>query len=246
MNWKSKIGLLRSWLMYYGKPFNQRRLKRFYSTFIKSGDLCFDVGAHLGNRTNAWLNLGAKVIALEPQPICIQFLKKKFTSASEFVLVKKAVGAEPGILPMYISHNAPTVSSLADENWRKALNERSNIRVEWGETIEVPVTTLDQLIEQYGLPKFCKIDVEDFEEEVLKGLSQAIPVVSFEFFNWTPQRTHACVDRLNQLGDYRFNWSVGESQRMELQDWSDTKGLFESIEKYNKRENFSGDIYAKL
>ena len=246
MNWKAQIGLWRSRMIYYWKPFNQRRLKGFYQPFIQSGDLCFDIGAHLGNRSKAWLALGAKVVALEPQPLCISFLKKKFDKQENFTLVKKAVGSKPGILPMYISHNAPTVSSLANEAWRNALNDRSNFTVEWNEKIEVPVLTLDQLIETYGLPKFCKIDVEDFEEEVLKGLSSPIPVISFEFFNWTPKRTLACLNLLDQLGDYDFNWSIGESQRMFLTKWADSEQLFQNIKAHKAKENFSGDIYARL
>ena len=72
---RSKLGLWRSILIYYWKPFNESRLKQFYGQFITKGDLCFDVGAHLGNRSNAWLKLGAKVVAVEPQPQCIRYLE---------------------------------------------------------------------------------------------------------------------------------------------------------------------------
>jgi len=246
MNWKAQMGFWRSYLIYYCKPFNQRKLRKFYSQFIKPDELCFDIGAHLGNRSKAWLSLGAKVIALEPQPLCIRFLKKKFSKKNNFRLIEKAVGARSGTLPMHISHNAPTVSSLADAKWRAALNERSSFEVEWNESIEVPVTTLDQLIQIYGLPKFCKIDVEDFEEEVLKGLSKPIPIISFEFFNWTPTRTQACLNLLDQLAVYEFNWSLGERQRFALKEWKTSKEVLKDIAAYKKRVHFSGDIYAKI
>ena len=246
MTWKERIGLWRSKVMYYWKPFNQRRLRNFYQQFIQAGDLCFDIGAHLGNRSQAWLSLNAKVIALEPQPLCIDFLKNKFKNQDHFILIEKAVGSEPGKLPMYISHNAPTVSSLANEEWRKSLNNHSNFKVEWNEKIEVDIITLDQLIKEHGLPQFCKIDVEDFEEEVLKGLTIPIQVISFEFFNWTPKRTEACLIQLDQLSTYEYNWSIGESQRFELAVWEDSKNLFDHISSYKKRKSFSGDIYARL
>ncbi len=246
MNWKARLGLWRSLLIYYWKPFNQKRLRRFYSQFIQPGDLCFDIGAHLGNRSKAWLDLGAKVIAVEPQPICIQFLQKKFDKYPDWTIESKAVGAKNGKLPMYLSQNAPTVSSLSDQNWRKALNEKSNFEVQWNEEIEVEVTTLDQLIEQYGRPTFCKIDVEDFEEAVLKGLSVPIPIISFEFFNWTPIRTEACLKLLNQLGDYEYNWSFGESLSFEMEKWENVEQLSKNIEAYKKKNAFSGDIYARI
>lgn len=246
MNWKARIGLWRSILIYYWKPFNQRRLRHFYKTFIKPGDLCFDIGAHLGNRSKAWLSLGARVVAVEPQPVCIDFLKKKFNHQPEFELITKAVGAQSGKMTMHLSHNAPTVSSLASEEWRKELNHKSNFEVEWNEQIEVEVLTLDQLINQHGIPDFCKIDVEDFEEEVLKGLSIPIPKVSFEFFNWTPKRTAACLKLLEDLGDYEFNWSIGESQKLALEKWVDGALIQRNIQAVREKKTFSGDIYAQI
>lgn len=246
MNWTSRLGLWRSIIMYYWKPFNQRRLRRFYRQFVAPGDLCFDIGAHLGNRSLAWLALGAKVVALEPQPVCIHFLNKKFRRNDHFILDERAVGAEPGTLPMFISQNAPTVSSLSDQDWREALNDRSNFEVKWEERLEVEVTTLDQLIRQYGVPTFCKIDVEDFEEAVLRGLSTPIKTLSFEFFNWTPQRTQACLELLVKLGHYEFNWSIGEQLRLRSDQWLSAALLVEQIQLHKSRRPFSGDIYAQI
>jgi hypothetical protein len=62
------LGLLRSVLMYHGIPFRRRRLSQFYARFIRPGDLCFDIGAHVGSRLGAWLPLGARIVAVEPQP----------------------------------------------------------------------------------------------------------------------------------------------------------------------------------
>jgi predicted RNA methylase len=48
---------------------DQRR-SEFYSQFVSSGDLVFDVGANVGNRSKIFSRLGARVIAFEPQPAC--------------------------------------------------------------------------------------------------------------------------------------------------------------------------------
>ena len=58
-SWAERWGIWRSLLLYYGVPFRQRRMRRLYAQFIKPGDLCFDVGAHVGNRLRAWDSLGA-------------------------------------------------------------------------------------------------------------------------------------------------------------------------------------------
>ena len=244
--WRKKIGFWRSLIMYYWKPFNQRRLQHFYREFIREGDLCFDIGAHLGNRVAAWQKLGATIIALDPQPLCVNYLQKRFGNYPQIQIIAKAVGAQPGKTTMYVSQRTPTVSTLADQTWREQLSERSNRPVKWEEQIEVEMLTLDQLITTYGIPVFCKIDVEDYEAEVLKGLSTPIRGISFEFFNWTPERTKECLQLLNNLGNYEYNWSVGESQRFQTKYWSNSEKMLLQIQQYRSNTSFSGDIYARL
>jgi FkbM family methyltransferase len=43
------------------------------------------------------------------------------------------------------------------------------------------MTTMDTLISLYGKPDYCKIDVEGFEINVLKGLNIPLNLVSFEY-----------------------------------------------------------------
>jgi 16S rRNA A1518/A1519 N6-dimethyltransferase RsmA/KsgA/DIM1 with predicted DNA glycosylase/AP lyase activity len=40
----------------------------FYQSFINKGDLCFDVGANIGQKSEALLSIGARVVAIEPNP----------------------------------------------------------------------------------------------------------------------------------------------------------------------------------
>lgn len=242
---RKKLGLLRSIAMYYWKPFNKRRLMRFYRPFVKEGSLCFDIGAHLGNRTNAWHALGATTIALEPQPQCVEYLKKRFYQKEAVTLVEKAVGNQVGTANLYISELTPTISTLADEDWRQAMNDATSFEVTWDETVTVPVTTLNALIEKYGLPDFCKIDVEDFEVQVLQGLNHPIPVLSFEYFNPTLYRVFECMDLIDALGDYEYNWSFGESQQFNSEAWLSSKEMRTIFEAYTT-EDRSGDVYARL
>ena len=192
---KARLGILRSIAIYYWKPFNRRRLKRFYSQFINSGDLCFDIGAHLGNRTDAWNLLGAKVIALEPQPHCMNFMRNRFKGNPNIILIEKAVGQQAGKATFFISELTPTISTMSDQKWRNTIAEDTSFKISWNKEIEVEVITLDQLIAQYGMPRFCKIDVENFEYEVLKGLSKPIPALSLEYYTSNLSATLNCIDR---------------------------------------------------
>lgn len=240
---KKQLGVIRSYLIYYLKPFNGIRLRRFYSQFINKGDLCFDLGAHLGNRTNAWLKLGAKVVAVEPQPVCINFLEKKFNRNAAFALVSKAVGEKLGTAKFRISSLYPTISTLSTE-WEFSKDKRAETLTYWDDEVQVEITTLDILINEYGLPKFCKIDVEDLELEVLKGLSHTIPSLSFEFFPIKTDKAILCIKELQRLGNYQFNVSFKEYLKLKYKDWLSSDEIIKFLDNYD--DDISGDVYAML
>lgn len=242
---RQRLGILRSQIMYYGKPFNRRKLTQFYSQFVKKGDLCFDIGSHLGNRVDAWVRLGANVVALEPQPACMNYLQRRFGHNPDVTLLQKAVSNEPGTLELHVSQLTPTISTLADESWRETMRDKTSFHVQWDHAIPVEVVTLDQLIERHGIPAFCKIDVEDFEVNVLKGLSQPIPALSIEYFTPTMDRAIMCIDIISSLGPYTFNWSFGESQVMESSTWLSADQIKSILQNYTP-EDRSGDVYARL
>jgi FkbM family methyltransferase len=245
-NLNKYLGVLRSVMIYYGKPFNKRKLKRFYRQFIQPDDLCFDIGAHLGNRSDAWISLGARVIAVEPQPACISFLKKKLAGNPQFSLIEKAVGKQKGKAVLHISSLTPTVSTLASADWRNMINDSTGFEVSWDEKLEVEVITLNDLINEYGPPAFCKIDVENFELEVLQGLAHPVKTISFEFFTKTPDMTLKCIQRLEAIGRYEFNYSFGESQKMVCPEWLNSQGVRKQINNLGPEDPASGDLYARL
>lgn len=242
---RARFGIFRSIAMYYWKPFNRQRLKYFYSQFIKSGDLSFDIGAHLGNRTDAWNMLGAKIIAIEPQPKCMAYMKKRFKNKPNITLLEKAVGNKAGIATFHVSEMTPTISTLSDEKWRRTIAEDTSFKVSWDQQIEVEVLTLDQLINQFGLPAFCKIDVENYELEVLEGLSYPVPALSLEFYTSHLESTIKCIEQLESIANYEYNWTNSEKQTFNSKDWLSArqmKDIFLNIDK----KGLSGDLYARI
>ena len=244
MTLTERYGLLRSWLMHYAKPFNRSKLKYFYSQFVKPGDLVFDIGAHLGNRSRAFLDLEAKVIAVEPQPHCIQYLRSKYAHDLRFSLVEKIIGKEEGVTDFKISADSPTISTARGEDWSAGINRYSRIPARWASTISVPVTTLDALIKSYGLPSFCKVDVEGFEWEVVQGLNYALPVLSLEYLAFDRDRMILCMEKLVSLGMSHCNFSKGESQRWYWQEWKETDTVINILKQDKFAERF-GDFYFK-
>ncbi|MDQ3810947.1 MAG: FkbM family methyltransferase [Chloroflexota bacterium] len=239
-------GILRSLWIYYASPGHLRRMVRLYGAFIRPGDLAFDVGAHVGSRTRAWLRLGARVIAVEPVPQAVRTLRAVFAGSPRVTIVPAAVGARPGRLPLLVSEREPTVSTLSSEWAERMLREREAFaRTRWERTIQVPVTTLDALIANYGRPAFCKIDTEGYDLEVLRGLSQPLAALSFEYVPPALDLALACLERLGDLGPYAFNWSAGETMRLHWREWVDAPTLAGYLDRL-PRQGTPGDIYARL
>jgi FkbM family methyltransferase len=239
---RRSIGLFKSRLIYDYKPFNRKKMVKFYREFVKPGDLCFDIGAHTGNRTGTWLSMGAKVVAIEPQPAFISLLRKKYGKNPSFMLESTAIGLIPGKARLHISRMNPAISTLSLQ-WKKIMTDFEPA-LTWEDYTDVEVQTLDNLLARYGNPAFCKIDVEGFELEVLSGLSVALPALSFELFPTTPKRTIACIRKIEKLGKYQYNWSLRESFRFNSGSWMTPSAMISTIKAYSGRK--SGDIYARL
>lgn len=216
------------------------KMLNFYSQFIHKGDLCFDIGAYKGNRTEIFLELGAKVVAVEPQESCIDDLRQKFNKEPRLILVKKGLSDKEGELTLYICEGANTISTFSDE-WKRG--RFSNCK--WNKHELVPVTTLENLIKEFGLPVFCKIDVEGFEFQVLKGLSRPLPYISFEFTREYFNDAESCINHLLSLGYVEFNSSLGESMQMLFQTWVKPEELYQRLNLIDDSLLW-GDIYAKF
>jgi FkbM family methyltransferase len=214
-----------------------------YSGFVRPGDVCFDVGANVGNRTEMLLALGARVVAVEPQSSCVQKLQQRFGGNPQVVVVPSALGREPGEADLLVS-SAHTISSMSSE-WVGRVSETGRFGSHtWGETVTVPLTTLDALIAEHGTPSFCKIDVEGYEAEVLSGLSRPLPVLSFEFTPEAIEGALACLQRLGELGPTVFNYSLGDTGAFALEEWVDGAAMAEEVAGLRDSSTF-GDIYAR-
>jgi FkbM family methyltransferase len=238
-------GIARSLVIYHGQPAKHRRAVRLYGQFLGPGDLAFDIGAHVGGRVRTWRRLGARVVAVEPQPDCLRVLRLLFGRDRGVTIEPRAVGAQVGRARLGVSTATPTVSSMS-QDWRESVSaDRSFARVRWDRSVEVEVTTLDELIAEHGVPAFCKIDVEGFEADVLAGLSQPLPALSFEYLPPTHERALAVLERVQQLGRYRYNYSPVETMRFASDRWLDAPELVRLLEAARPLGR-SGDVYARL
>jgi FkbM family methyltransferase len=217
--------------------------KLFYSFFIKEKDLCFDVGANLGNRVGPLLDIGAKVVAVEPQEYCNKYLQYKF--GKRIQIVTKGLGEAEGIKDFHIS-KYDALSSFSDD-WINSVKNGRFKGNNWDKVIKVEMTTLDKLIAEFGLPAFVKIDVEGYELHVLKGLSGPVKMISFEFT--VPEQTTNAIDCINQIektdANIECNFSIGESMVFAMDNWITAIEMKELIVSDDFTSIGFGDIYVR-
>jgi FkbM family methyltransferase len=236
-------GITRSLLTYYGPVWRRRRMEAFYRQFLHAGDLAFDIGAHAGNRVRVFRRIGARVIAVEPQPDFIAVLRLLYGRDSGVCIEASGVAAEPGQGKLHLSTRTPTVSTFAD-SWREDVQtDRRFQRIRWDTAISVPLVSLDELIARHGEPQFCKIDVEGFEHEVLSGLRQPLAALSFEYIPVAAAGAIACVERTSALGDYRYRHSRVETHRWASPGWLEPQAMIELLDRL-PTDDRSGDVYA--
>lgn len=245
-------GVLRSLRIYrLGRAARARRrpMDRLYAQFLRPGDLAFDIGSHVGDRVACFRRLGARVVAVEPQPALARTLRLLHGRDPGVTLLETAVGPRRGSAELHLNPGNPTVSTLSAGLIAAARGAGAWHDQRWTRRLTVPVTTLDQLIRDLGVPTFIKIDVEGLEAEVLAGLSWPVAALSFEFTTIQPSVALAAIDRCQQLGYDRFNVAIGESQRLLLGDdgrhWTHADGIQAWLLRQPEAVN-SGDIYATL
>ena len=172
----------RSLLTYHAIPLRQRRLRALYASFVRPGDLVFDVGGHVGNHTRAFVALGCRVVTIEPQPDFATLLRRMFRKTPSVSVLEVAASDAVGRTKLAISERTPTVSTIATD-WRTARStEEGFAGVRWDHMREVTTTTLDDLIGRYGVPTFVKIDVRGLSRRSWPDLHIA----------WLPCRSSTC------------------------------------------------------
>ena len=241
-------GIVRSLVMYY-PPGKYRRMRRLYGTYLRPGDVAFDIGAHVGNRVRAWRSLGARVVAVEPQPDCLRLLRFFFGRDRGVTIVPVAVGAKPGRARLAVSSATPTVSSMSPDWIDTVTTDDRFARIRWDRSLDVAVMTLDELVAEHGEPAFCKIDVEGFEVDVLRGLSRPVRALSFEYLPPAHDAALAALELVEQLGapagGYRYNYSPIETMRYASDRWLSAPQLADLLDRFRPLGR-SGDVYARL
>ena len=215
--------------------FFQRTLQGF-----RKNDLIFDIGANQGYKSDIFLRLGARVVAVDPDPANHKILRQRFRTyrlqKKPITIVGKALSDHEGVETMWVNEPGSAKNTL-NVKWVETLRDdatRFGSALRFEDKTKVATTTLEQLIAIYGRPFYIKVDVEGHESAVLSGLRSAVPYLSFEV-NLPEFRKEGqqCIDLLHGVtlaGE--FNYATEARNGLVLKEWMPRRAflhVFESI-----------------
>lgn len=129
-------------------------------------NLIIDIGMHKGEDAIHYLKSGYNVLGVEANPILVDEAKKKFSNYikdGKLQIINVGIAEKEGILPFYKNLRLTEWSSFNYE-----FGTRNNTKCE---TINVPCITTAQLLEEYGVPYYLKVDIEGYDLICVSGLS---------------------------------------------------------------------------
>lgn len=127
--------------------------------------LIFDIGFHKGEDTSYYLHKGYRVVAVDAAPQLVACGKACFhdaATAGRLVLLNKVIAAtaQPETA-FYLSQNS---------EWSSVHQKIAERRGMPSTKLALPAVTLSHLMKEYGVPLYCKIDIEGNDAEALDGL----------------------------------------------------------------------------
>lgn len=217
----------------------------FYRSFLSEGDLVFDIGANIGERVAALLDVGCRVIAVEPQEECCALIRSLKAKPDSLYVVPKACGATTGSAELKSGSGTDVLATISEEYISTVAKSGRFGAHSWEKTRTVPVCTADDLVREFGTPRFIKIDVEGFEVPVLEGLNVAPEILSFEFTPEMAAAMQVCVGHCEKLGLVEFNISYGESMRFARGKWVSASHMRQTIDALEGDSSLFGDVFAR-
>ena len=160
-------------------------------------NLCFDIGANKGLYTDANKSKFKSFLIIDANPACIEYLTHKFTSEPNVYIVNAIVSSNK-TETFYVCDQADTIST-SDKEW--ITNSRFSKDYTWKPVEHLQTISLDTCIHIYGKPDRIKIDVEGYELNVCKSLTQKVDELCFE---WAEEKQKECIETVEYLETIGF------------------------------------------
>lgn len=217
----------------------------YHDQLLLPGDLVFDVGAYLGDKTAEFLDLGMRVVCFEPQEWAAQRLRKRF--GDKATVAQTALGKVQGYADLTVARGSRSLATLRPDLWAKTRFGHPSYKMEKGKAESVPITTLDQAIYQYGVPQYVKIDAEGSDLDILEGLTVPVGALSFEFLaEAIPQMEKAVAQAVRIVPDATFQAVVGNGAAIIPHEWTDAKTIVRLLRAASRQDaNLWGDVFVR-
>ena len=137
-------------------------------------DLIYDVGMNNGDDTAYYLSLGFRTVAIEANPELVKYAKARFAREiasgrylslgfRRLIILNIGIADREGELPFWICETTSRWSSFdrAYASWGNSPSHQ----------IQVPCTRFETIVAQYGVPYFCKIDIQGNDSLCLEGFT---------------------------------------------------------------------------
>ncbi len=192
--------------------------------------LVYDIGMHLGFDTKMYLEKGYCVVAVEANESLVKKGKKKFNKQIEegrLQIINCAISEMDNQKLSFFISDADQESSINEQMARNG----GNVKVQ-----EVMSYKLSTLFEKYGVPIYCKIDIEGYDNIALKTL--------IGYKNLLPQYISA---EINNLSDEGIVSKQIEDEKELLKLWTSTLETLKELgyNKFKLVDQYSLQVFDK-
>lgn len=204
--------------LFYPPAHEQRRKEfLFYKRLLANarGEVVFDIGANQGAKCRLFRRLVSRTVCVEPDRRSCEILRERFRHCSNVQVIQAGAGNSCEIAE-YKVFSAGSPLNTFSTKWQATLENEGQDRfkeiLQCERTEKIQLITLDALIRQFGRPFYIKIDVEGYEWEVVRGLTQPVSLVSFECnLPHFEAETICVIKHLSALGpEATFNYTLAE------------------------------------
>ena len=166
----------------------------------------FDIGANIGKWSLSNISKCDKIISVEASPVTFKKLVNNCKN-DKVILLNYAVCNNNGNDITFYHAKCDTLSTI-NKHWLTDKNSRF-YNHPYTEVI-CKTTSIDKLIEEYGMPELIKIDVEGGEYECVSSLTCKNKLICFEWASETNDITLKCLDHLFNLGYTQYHIQNGD------------------------------------
>ena len=194
-----------------GVQFDPYTIAKKYQLEINS--VCH-VGAHKGQEISDYLRLGiSSAVLIEPVHENYVVLQDITSKIPKYEAVNMAIGNHEGLVKMILASNDFQSSSILQPH----LHLQEAPKVLFDRTIEIEISTLDNILTDSRSLDLIVIDVQGYELEVLKGAKRSLDRCNYIFIEVNRAETYQGCAMIKDIDEFLYDHGF---QRVLTKWWS--------------------------